>query len=220
MLCPKCGAENEERAKFCLECAHPFARKDGTPEDSPKRTLSLAVIASATVTVVALVAAVLVLLSAGGDSSSGTSATADVDVPPAARTSGAGFTSISLLVGGPDKSKIDTRTFDIIAAGMPWQDLNDRIFPGDELDVVMIFQEDRGLSTGITANAVDPARVDALWKEMGQPNRRRPLYFAQIGDARNAQVERWLKEKLSALGFELTADRKKARESVMFTVAR
>src|SRR5215467_7845868 len=27
MRCPKCGAENPDRAKFCVECASPFARR-------------------------------------------------------------------------------------------------------------------------------------------------------------------------------------------------
>ena len=27
MRCPKCGVENPERAKFCVECASPFARR-------------------------------------------------------------------------------------------------------------------------------------------------------------------------------------------------
>jgi class 3 adenylate cyclase len=27
MRCSKCGAENPERAKFCVECASPFARR-------------------------------------------------------------------------------------------------------------------------------------------------------------------------------------------------
>jgi hypothetical protein len=181
---------------------------------------SFGVVAAVVVTVMALAATAYVLIgvSSGDETSAGNqaalSSSAAVDAAPGPRT-----TYVSLLVGGRDKAKIDPRVFDIVAAGVPWSEITTRVFPGDELDVVMIYQEDQGLSKGISAEA-DPANVDELWRTIGQPNRKRPLYIAQIGDERSPKVEAWLREKLMSLGFELTSNRSKARESLMFTVQR
>jgi hypothetical protein len=130
------------------------------------------------------------------------------------------FTAISLLAGGKDKSRIDSRAFEIIRLGVPWKELPTEVFPGSELELVMILQEELGLTIGLNEIVQDNARVEALWKEMGQEGRKRPIYLLPIGDLRNRALEVWLRNKLIELGFQVTTDRSKATEHILFTVIR
>jgi len=42
MRCSKCGAENSDRAKFCVECASPFARRQQARSFELRASTSLA----------------------------------------------------------------------------------------------------------------------------------------------------------------------------------
>jgi hypothetical protein len=155
------------------------------------------------------------------------SAAASPSAPPAGLAnaptplSGQGKASIALMVGGLDTGKIDARAFDIIAAGLPWKELTADIFLGSQVQAVMIREVGgRQTVTDITNNAVDPARVDALWRAMGMPNRGRPLYLLTAGGDRNTRLEAWLKVKLMDMGFAVTDDRTRAAEGFILTLAR
>jgi hypothetical protein len=169
------------------------------------------------VTVVALIAAAVILLTKGESETSGA---APVEHAATGDDASPRFTAVSVLVGGLDKTKIDTRVFTIINSGVEWSELGSKVFPGSEVQPVMIYQEDRGLSVGLGAEPRDPARVEALWREMGQPGRGRTIYFLPIGEPRSKQLEAWMREQLTGLGFKLTSDRSKAREGVMLTLVR
>lgn len=41
MLCPSCGTENPERAKFCLECATPLAEAGAATAAEERKVVSV-----------------------------------------------------------------------------------------------------------------------------------------------------------------------------------
>ena len=127
-------------------------------------------------------------------------------------------TTVSLLAGGGDLKKIDERVFDLIVAGVSWDDLKAAVFPGSEVELVLIYPDTESRSVGLETNREAQARVDALWQEI-QPDRERSLYIGPVGDLANVEVERWLREKLTALGFRLSNDIK-SRERLLYTVTR
>jgi hypothetical protein len=216
MTCPKCGAQNEPRAKFCLECGLRF--RPGTDGGSaPNRNLQTALIMAAALGVVFVAAlAVYIAIGRGEDAAS----SPEPDAATIERNRTPKFTSVALLAGGPDRAKIDPRAFEIIMAGVTWSELNDAVFPGSELEVVLTTSDVQAVSIGLIANKADPARVEALWRDLGQPDRGRPLYLAPAGESGNLEVEKWLRTKLTSLGFKLVAERSKARETLLFTVTR
>ena len=215
MTCPKCGAPNEPRAKFCLECGHRFRPEaDGGP--SPNHNLQTVLISAGALAVVFVVGLGIYLALGRGDDSS---APPEPDAALIARNRAPRFTSVSLLAGGPDRTKIDPRVFDLIKAGVTWSELGDSIFPGSELEIVFTSSDVMAVSSGLNAVKADPARVDTVWRDLGQPDRGRPLYLAPAGEGGNLEVEKWLRAKLTSLGFKLVSQRSKARETLLFTVA-
>ena len=178
----------------------------------------LAIAASAALVVIVFGAIVLFASRSGGSNAPEALPEPNATLVAANRTPR--LTTVSLLASGPDRAKIDSKVFDLIAAGITWRQLGEDVFPGSEVEVVLVYPDREGTSVGLTTREADPAAVEALWRELGQPDRKRPLYLASVGDDRNLQVEKWLREKVAALGFQLVGDRSKARETLFFTVAR
>jgi hypothetical protein len=216
MTCPKCGTQNEPRAKFCLECGLRFRPgTDGGPV--PNRHLQTVRMSAAALGVVFVAALVIYIAIGRGDNAA---PSPEPDAALIAKNRTPEFTSVALLAGGPDRTKIDPRAFEIIMAGITWSELNDAVFPGSELDVVLTTSDVQAVSIGLMSIKADPAKVDALWRDIGQQNRGRPLYLAPAGDSGNLEVEKWLRARLTSLGFKLVTERSKAREQLLFTVTR
>src|SRR5436305_5102184 len=109
MICPKCGAQNEPRAKFCLECGLRFRPgADGGP--APNHNLQTVLISAAALGVLFIAALVVYLAIGPGGDDAATSPEPDASMIERNRTPV--FTSVALLAGGPDRKKIDTRVFD------------------------------------------------------------------------------------------------------------
>ena len=180
----------------------------------------LAIAASAALLGVIVIGAIVLFASRSGGGSDAPDALPEPNATLVAANRTPRLTTVSLLASGPDRAKIDSKVFDLIAAGITWRQIGDDVFPGSEVDVVMIYPDRQATSVGLMTREADPAAVEALWRELGQPDRKRPLYLASVGDDRNLQVEKWLREKVAALGFQLVGDRSKARETLFFTVAR
>src|SRR4051812_26804455 len=114
MTCPKCGAQNEPRAKFCLECGHRFRpESDGGP--APNHNLQTVLISAAALGVVFIAALVVyIAIGRGGDDAA---SSPEPDAALIAKNRTPEFTSVALLAGGPDRTKIDPRVFEVIMAG-------------------------------------------------------------------------------------------------------
>jgi hypothetical protein len=215
MKCPKCGADNLDRATFCLDCGRRLR-----DEERPRAPLAprLLVIAAVLGVIVVAIVAGVVVLAQNGD---GEDAPAPEPLGAASGTDAEPrYTAITLLAGGPNAARIEPRAFEIIIQGVAWSEVGSTVFPGSEVDLVMVLQEQQSLSVGLGGSPSDPSGVDSLWREIGQPGRHRALYFAPVGDESNKRLEAWLRQQLTALGFDLVKDRSKARESVLFTITR
>src|SRR5690349_7738938 len=99
MTCPKCGAQNESRAKFCLECGHRCRPEtDGGP--APNRNLQTVLISAAALGVLFVAALVVyIAIGRGGDDPA---TSPEPDAATIARNRTPAFTSVALLAGGPD----------------------------------------------------------------------------------------------------------------------
>jgi hypothetical protein len=217
MTCPKCGAQNDPRTKFCLECGLRFRpATDGAP--APDHNLQTVLISAAALAVVFIAAlGVYIAIGRGGDEPA---SSPEPDAATIAKNRTPEFTSVALLAGGPDRSKIDPRVFDIIMAGVTWSELGESVFPGSDFEVSLTTSDVQAVSIGLMSNKADPARVEALWRDLGQPDRGHALYLAPVGEGGNLEVEKWLRAKLTSLGFKLVSERSKAREQLLFTVTR
>jgi hypothetical protein len=180
----------------------------------------LLAVAGAGVAAVVVIAAVVLLASGGGGG-----ALSPLPPPNATTIAANGLkrdTTVSLLGSGSSKNRdtVDIRYFDIIANGINWNELQPALFPTSEVEIVLVYPDKEATSVGLMTNRANPELVESLWRDVGQPDRKRLIYVAPVGELANVEVERWLREKLTSIGFQITTDISKARERLLFTVTR